>query len=134
MKIIKNLTFGALAVLAATLLFQTAITRADAHGQKGDHGQRGGNNERGDRDHCDAKITFTKFVTAVLNQPGLIATMTGAGEGDAGDVLFTGDVLKQSTLPPPVASWRCTTSLARNTPSPRSSMAFKQSPASARRA
>jgi hypothetical protein len=44
MKIIKHLTFGALAVLAATLLFQTPITRAD------DHGQRGGNNERGDHD------------------------------------------------------------------------------------
>ena len=38
MNIIKNLTFAA---LAATLLCQTSITRADDHGQKGDdHGQQ----------------------------------------------------------------------------------------------
>src|SRR5438132_3560142 len=33
MKIINKLTFAALAVLAATLLFQTPITRADDHGK-----------------------------------------------------------------------------------------------------
>ena len=33
MKIVKHLTFTALAVLAATLLFQTSITRAGDHGQ-----------------------------------------------------------------------------------------------------
>jgi hypothetical protein len=46
MKLIKNLTFAALAAaaLAATLQFQTSI--ALAH----DHGQRGDDNERGDHD------------------------------------------------------------------------------------
>src|SRR5438477_6027343 len=33
MKTIKNLTFASLAALAATLLFQTSITRADDHGK-----------------------------------------------------------------------------------------------------
>ena len=50
MKIINKLTFAALATgaaLAATLLFQPSITRAD------DHGQRGGDNERGDRHDRD---------------------------------------------------------------------------------
>ncbi len=51
MKIIKNLTFAALAalavmaVMAGTLLFQTPTTQA------GDHGKKGDDNERGDRDH-----------------------------------------------------------------------------------
>ena len=46
MKIIKNLTFAALAAaaLAATLQFQTSITQAH------DQGQRGDDNERGDHD------------------------------------------------------------------------------------
>lgn len=44
MKIIKNLAFGALAVLAAALLFQTSITQAH------DQGQRGEDNEKGDHD------------------------------------------------------------------------------------
>lgn len=88
MKINKNLTFAALAALAVTLVIQTSTTRADAHGQRDDHGQQ-------------AVITFTKRVAAVVNQPGLIATMTGAGEGDAGEVIFTGDVLKQGPLPAP---------------------------------
>ena len=47
MKINKKFTFTALATgaaLAATLLFQPSITRADGHGQRGD------NNERGDHD------------------------------------------------------------------------------------
>jgi len=87
MKTIKNLTFAALAALAVALVVQTSITRADAQGKSDDHGQQ-------------AVITFTKRVTAVVNQPGLIATMTGAGEGDAGDVIFTGNVLKNSPLPP----------------------------------
>jgi hypothetical protein len=102
MKIIKNLKFVALAALTAlavTLLFQTSITRADAHGHKGDHGQRGGGNERGNRDHRDAKVTFTKWVVDVPNKPGLIANMVGIGEGDAGDVVFTGEVLSRVVDP-----------------------------------
>ncbi|MCI0535425.1 MAG: hypothetical protein L0Z50_09355 [Verrucomicrobiales bacterium] len=87
MKIIKNLTFAALTAWAVALLFQTSMARADNHGKRDEHGQQ-------------AKITFTKWVTALVNQPGLIATMTGAGDGDAGDVFFAGDVLKQSPLPP----------------------------------
>jgi hypothetical protein len=84
MKLNNHLKFVALAV---TLLFQTSVTRAEDHGQRDDHGQQ-------------AVITFTKRVTTLVNQPGLIAIMTGAGKGDAGDVVFTGDVLKQSPLPP----------------------------------
>jgi hypothetical protein len=44
------------------------------------------------------KVTFTKWVTDFPNQPGLIKTMAGAGGGDAGDVLFAGEVLKGSAV------------------------------------
>ena len=86
MKIIKNLTFAGLAALAATLLFQTSITRADDNGKRDEHGQQ-------------AKVTFTKYVVNIPNQPGLIANMVGAGAGDAGDVLFTGEVLSRVVDP-----------------------------------
>jgi hypothetical protein len=56
-----------------------------------DHGQKG------DRDHRDAKATFTKWVTAFPNQPGLIANMAGVVGGDVGDGVFTGEVLKMET-------------------------------------
>ena len=106
MKIIKNLTFAGLAGLAAlavTLLFQTSITRADGHGQKGRHSQRGGDNERGDRDHRDARVTFAKWVVDLPNLPGLIANMEGLGDGgDAGEGVFTGEVLKWDTSGPVV--------------------------------
>ena len=82
MKRIKILTFAA---LAATLLFQTSITRA-------------GDNEKGDRDHRDAKATFTKWIINVPNMPGLIANMAGVVGGDVGDGIFTGEVLKKSTV------------------------------------
>ena len=83
MNIIKNLTFAA---LAATLLCQTSITRADDHGQ------------RGDRDQRDATVNFTKWVTGFPNLPGLIATMEGVvGGGDAGVGTFAGEVLKWDT-------------------------------------
>jgi hypothetical protein len=83
----KTISTLKLTALALALLFQTSIARAADNGKRDEHGQQ-------------ARITFTKWVTAVVSQPGLIATMTGAGEGDAGDVLFTGDVLKQGPLPP----------------------------------
>lgn len=87
MKIIKNLAFVALAALAVALMFQTSITQADAHGQPGnDHG-------RGDRDHRDAKATFTKWVTAFPNLPGQIADMAGVVGGVVGEGTFTGEVL-----------------------------------------
>ena len=50
MKIIKNLTFAALATLAATLavtlLFQTSITQADGHRRRGDDNERGDHHQQ----------------------------------------------------------------------------------------
>ncbi len=43
------------------------------------------------------KVTFTKWVTAFPNQPGLIANMAGVVGGDVGSGVFTGEVLKMST-------------------------------------
>src|SRR5215216_92808 len=86
MKTINTLALGTLATLAA-VFFQTSTARADNNGKADEE------------NHGAATITFTKYVTAVLNQPGLIATMTGVGEGAAGDVLFEGIVLKQSAAP-----------------------------------
>jgi hypothetical protein len=88
MKIINQPTFTTMTAVVAALLFQTPITQAADQGKAGDE------------DHGAAKITFTKYVTSVPNQPGLISAMTGVGEGDAGDVLFDGHTLKQSPLPP----------------------------------
>lgn len=87
MKIIKNLTFAALAALAVALMFQTPTTLA------GDSGKKCDDNEREDRDHRDAKATFTKWVTAFPNLPGQIADMTGVVGGVVGDGIFTGEVL-----------------------------------------
>ena len=71
MKTINTLTFAA---LAATLLFQTPIARADNHGA--------------------ATINFTKWVTALAPPPGVLANMAGViGGGDVGDGTFTGEVL-----------------------------------------
>ena len=83
MKTIESLTFTTLAV---ALLFQTSITRADDNGSQNEHGQQ-------------SKVTFTKHVVNIPNQPGLIANMVGVGEGDAGDVLFTGEVLSRVVDP-----------------------------------
>ena len=71
MKIIKNLTFAA---LAATLLFQTSIARADDN-----------------RDHRDAIITWTKHITAFLPGPEIFATIAGTAEGDIGDGTLVGE-------------------------------------------
>ncbi len=87
MKKITQLTFGALAALVSVLCFQTPLLGADNEGKQ-------------DEDAGAVKITFVKYVTAVLGQPGLIATMTGVGEGDAGDVLFEGKVLRQGPVAP----------------------------------
>ncbi len=75
MKKIKNLTFTALAVLAATLLFQTSITRAGDQGKKCD------------QEHRDAKVSFTKWVTAW-------PLMAGVADGGVGNGSFAGEVLK----------------------------------------
>jgi hypothetical protein len=72
MKIIKNLK---LAALAATLLFQTSITRADDN-----------------RDHRDAIITWTKHVTAFLPPGGeIFGTIAGVAGGDLGTGTVIGD-------------------------------------------
>jgi len=72
MKIIKHVTFAA---LAATLLFQTSIARADDN-----------------RDHRDAIITWTKHVTAFLPPGGeIFATIAGTAEGDIGDGIVMGE-------------------------------------------
>ena len=82
MKIINVLKFALPAALAVAVLLQTSVTRADDHGNKGDR---------------DAKVTFTKWITAFPNQPGLIANMAGVVGGDVGDGVFTGEVLQMIT-------------------------------------
>ena len=72
MKIIKHLTFAA---LAATLLFQTSTTRADDEG----------------RDHRDVIITWTKHVTAFLPDGEIFATIAGTAGGDIGEGTVIGD-------------------------------------------
>jgi hypothetical protein len=42
-------------------------------------------------------VTFTKWVTAFPNQPGLIANMAGVAGGDVGTGTFAGEVFKMST-------------------------------------
>jgi hypothetical protein len=88
MKIIKNLTFVTMAAVAVALVSQTSLTRADDNGKRDDHGQQ-------------AKVTFTKqkINTPGLPVPGLIANMAGVGEGDAGHVVFTGEVLRSVVIP-----------------------------------
>ncbi len=43
------------------------------------------------------RITFTKWVTAFPNQPGLIANMAGVVGGDVGTGTYAGEVFKMST-------------------------------------
>ena len=76
MKIIKNILFAA---LAATLWFQTQITRADENA----------------RDHRNATVTWTKWVTAWFPQDGTgnAANLGGVVGGDVGDGIFTGEAL-----------------------------------------
>jgi hypothetical protein len=90
MKTINKRTFATLAALAVALLFQPSIARADD--------QRGGDNERGDRDHRDAKCTFTKWIVDNPNMPGLIYNMAGIVGGAVGDGIFTGEVLFRSVI------------------------------------
>jgi hypothetical protein len=92
MKTIKHLTYGALAVLAvlvASLLFQTSITRADAHGQKGAHGQRGGDKAPQGHGHTlHLRAYFTSFHS----------TQAGAGLA-VGDQLTFGGTLARIESP-----------------------------------
>jgi hypothetical protein len=106
MRILKTLTFGLLAAFAAALLLQTPVTRAN------DRGHRDDDHERGDRGHRNrhATITFTKWVTEVVNQPGLIVTMAGAGDGDAGEVVYAGELLKATPAGERVALYTFTSS------------------------
>jgi len=81
MKIIKHLTFAA---LAATLLLQTSIARADDN-----------------RDHRDAIITWTKHVTALLPPGGeIFATIAGTAEGDIGEGTVIGDAFNPREVLP----------------------------------
>ena len=89
MNTINKLTFRALVALAVAVLFQTSLTRADEPGKAGEESQGA------------AKITFIKYVNSVLNLPGLMATVKGVGEGDAGDFLFEGEVFKTGGPRPP---------------------------------
>ena len=88
MKIIKNLTFVTMAAVAVALVSQTSLTRADDNGKRDDHGQQ-------------AKVTFTKHGVSTVPVPGLMLNMVGAGAGDAGEVLFTGEVLKSAKITAP---------------------------------
>jgi len=99
MKTIRFLTFAA---LAAALLLQTPISRADGHGQRGDdhgkkgdgHGQRGDNNGKGDRDCREAQTTFTKWIIAPFPpSTGIFANMGGVVGGDVGAGSFIGEAL-----------------------------------------
>jgi len=90
MKIIKILAPGALAALAAALLFQTSSTQAHDQGQR-------------DGDHRDAKATFTKWVTDFPNLPGEIANMAGVVGGDVGPGVYTGEVLLYKPGPTPTS-------------------------------
>jgi hypothetical protein len=83
MKIINVIKFAVPAALAVAVLFQTSVTRADDHGKKGNR---------------DAKVTFTKWITDFPTPPGPLANMVGVVGGDVGDGVFTGEVLKMSTV------------------------------------
>ncbi len=83
---IKILTFATLAALAATLLFQTSITRAGDNGKRDEHGQQ-------------AKATFTKWITDFPLCPGVFANMAGVVGGDVGDGSFTGEILLRTPGP-----------------------------------
>ena len=83
MKTIKNLT---LAGLAATLLFQTSITRADPKEGKA-------------RDHRNATVTWTKWVTWETATPTVFAFVAGIVGGDVGDGTFTGEAHIRTPLP-----------------------------------
>ena len=54
---------------------------------------------RGTPPPTSGRATFTKWVTAFPNQPGLIANMAGVVGGDVGDGNYAGEVLKMSTDP-----------------------------------
>jgi hypothetical protein len=85
MKIINNLKLvglTTLAALAATLLFQTQVTRANDHG----------------RDKRNAEVTFTKWITGDPGLPGLLETLEGVVGGDIGDGTFAGEVLKETVV------------------------------------
>ena len=80
MKMIKNLKLAGLAALvalAATLLFQTSVARADDN-----------------RDHRDATVTWTKWITQNISPPGdngIFATIEGRAGGDIGEGTVTGE-------------------------------------------
>ena len=81
MKILKNILFTA---IAATLLFQTSVTRADDN-----------------RDLSDATITWSKHVTAWLPPGGeIFATIAGTAGGDLGLGPVVGDAFSPAEALP----------------------------------
>jgi hypothetical protein len=96
----KTLTCAALAALAATLLFPTPTTLAGGDGKRSNPGTRGGDSERGDREHRDARVTFTKWITQLNPSAGIFANMAGEiSGGDVGDGVFTGEALTRVADP-----------------------------------
>src|SRR6476661_8121250 len=92
MKMIKNVAFAAVALIAVALLVQPVITLA--------HGQNGRGDERNNRHHRTIKVTWTKHVTEFFSPPGpsgLFATIAGVANGDIGDGNVTGEALNNVT-------------------------------------
>jgi hypothetical protein len=76
-------TLTTLTALAATLLFQPSIIRANGNGQD-------------DVDHGVAKVTFTKWILDDPGLPGLLERLEGVIGGDTGTGVFKGEVLKET--------------------------------------
>src|SRR5207253_8653977 len=76
-------TLTTLTALAATLLFHPSITKAEGNG-------------RDDRNHGDARVTFTKWVLDDPGLPGLLERLEGVIGGDTGTGIFKGEVLKET--------------------------------------
>jgi hypothetical protein len=112
MKIIKNVK---LAALAATLLFQTSITRADDN-----------------RDHRDAIITLTKWVTAFFPPTEeIFATGVGVAGGDLGEGTLTLDAFSPVEVLPDGASRRAEHRLIGSEHSPHGALPHRAAPITA---
>ncbi|MGZ8940180.1 MAG: hypothetical protein ACXW32_13315 [Limisphaerales bacterium] len=94
MKIIKNFTVAAAALIAATLLFQPSVTVADGRKDRGD--------QRGDRHRGTIKVNWTKHATeffSPLGPTGLFATIAGSAGGDIGAGNVTGEAFRPNPQP-----------------------------------
>jgi hypothetical protein len=94
MKIIKNFTFAAVALIAVALLFQPSVTLAN--------GQKGRDDQRGDRHRRTIKVNWTKHATEFFSPPGptgLFATIAGTAGGDIGAGNVTGEAFNPTPQP-----------------------------------